>query len=113
MAPIFNMGNGRTAIEVKSHSKNTNKRFSEEQYLHSAKRSKTSHLEAAAPLAEKLRPQTLLQVVGQRHLVGPDSLLMKLLASESAGSMILWGPPGYVVLFPCCGPLHSAKYTYK
>ena len=52
-----------------------------------------------APLAERLRPQSLDEFVGQSHLTGPDSLLMGLLGNGSTGSMIFWGPPGYPV-FP-------------
>ena len=51
-------------------------------------------LETAAPLAERMRPRTLDEVVGQRHLVGPDGVLRKALAGGMLPSMILWGPPG-------------------
>jgi putative ATPase len=46
------------------------------------------------PLADRLRPQTLADVVGQPHLTGPDGALTRLLGAESLGSMIFWGPPG-------------------
>jgi len=46
------------------------------------------------PLADRLRPETLGQVVGQDHLVGPDGALTRMLASGGLGSLILWGPPG-------------------
>jgi putative ATPase len=46
------------------------------------------------PLADRLRPKTLAEVVGQDHLVGPDGSLTRLLASGSLGSLIFWGPPG-------------------
>jgi hypothetical protein len=46
-------------------------------------------------LAEKLRPVTLAEFVGQPHLTGEDSLLMNSLANGSSGSYIFWGPPGY------------------
>ncbi|KAH7927125.1 P-loop containing nucleoside triphosphate hydrolase protein [Leucogyrophana mollusca] len=60
------------------------------------KRSKaaTSRLHPAAPLAERLRPQRLDDFVGQKHLTGPDSLLMSMLAAGGLGSMVFWGPPG-------------------
>jgi putative ATPase len=48
----------------------------------------------SAPLAERLRPRTLAEVVGQRHLIGPGRPLTRLLASGRLGSLILWGPPG-------------------
>ncbi|AZI42573.1 replication-associated recombination protein A [Deinococcus psychrotolerans] len=47
-----------------------------------------------APLAERLRPRTLAEVVGQRHLLGPGKPLTRTLASKRLGSFILWGPPG-------------------
>lgn len=46
------------------------------------------------PLAERLRPQTLTQLVGQEHLSSPDSVLQKAIAKGKVPSMILWGPPG-------------------
>lgn len=46
------------------------------------------------PLADRLRPTVLHEVVGQDHLVGPDGALTRLLASGSLGSLIFWGPPG-------------------
>ena len=47
-----------------------------------------------APLADRLRPQTLAEVAGQEHLTGPAGALTRLLKSPSLGSMIFWGPPG-------------------
>ena len=49
---------------------------------------------APRPLADRLRPQNLSEVVGQDHLVGADGALSRLLDSESLGSLIFWGPPG-------------------
>jgi putative ATPase len=46
------------------------------------------------PLADRLRPKTLAEVVGQEHLTGPDGALTRMIASGSLGSMIFWGPPG-------------------
>lgn len=46
------------------------------------------------PLADRLRPTTLAQVVGQDHLTGPDGALTRMIRSGSLGSMIFWGPPG-------------------
>ncbi len=48
----------------------------------------------SAPLAEKLRPQTLEELRGQSKLVAPNSLLNKMIASGDYHSFILWGPPG-------------------
>ncbi len=47
-----------------------------------------------APLAERMRPRTLDEYVGQEHLVGKDGVLRKLIASGNLPSIILWGPPG-------------------
>ncbi|MEZ5817416.1 MAG: replication-associated recombination protein A [Hyphomicrobiaceae bacterium] len=46
------------------------------------------------PLADRLRPVRLAEVVGQDHLVGPDGTLTRLLASGRMPSLVLWGPPG-------------------
>ena len=46
------------------------------------------------PLAERLRPQTLVDLVGQEHLSSQDSVLQKAIAKGKVPSMILWGPPG-------------------
>ncbi|HSU06216.1 MAG TPA: replication-associated recombination protein A, partial [Acetobacteraceae bacterium] len=46
------------------------------------------------PLADRLRPRELDQVVGQDHLVGPDGTLVRMLERGSLASLILWGPPG-------------------
>ncbi len=49
---------------------------------------------AAAPLADRLRPQALADVVGQDHLTGPDGAITRMVAAGKLASMILWGPPG-------------------
>jgi putative ATPase len=46
------------------------------------------------PLADRLRPRVLGDVVGQGHLLGPDGALARMLARGSLASLILWGPPG-------------------
>jgi putative ATPase len=50
--------------------------------------------DAPRPLADKLRPEKLADVVGQDHLLGPDGALTRMLATRSLGSLIFWGPPG-------------------
>jgi putative ATPase len=50
--------------------------------------------DAPRPLADKLRPQQLSEVVGQDHLLGSDGALTRMLATRSLGSLIFWGPPG-------------------
>jgi putative ATPase len=49
---------------------------------------------APRPLADRLRPRTLAEVVGQDHLVGPEGTLTRMLKGGRLQSMILWGPPG-------------------
>ncbi len=46
------------------------------------------------PLAERLRPQTLDQFIGQKHLVGDNAILRQMIESGRIASFILWGPPG-------------------
>jgi putative ATPase len=50
--------------------------------------------DAPRPLADKLRPQKLDEVVGQDHLLGPDGALTRMLETRSLGSLVFWGPPG-------------------
>lgn len=49
---------------------------------------------APRPLADRLRPQTLADVAGQPHLLGPDGALERLVRARAFGSLIFWGPPG-------------------
>lgn len=49
---------------------------------------------APRPLADRLRPTSLADVVGQEHLVGEDGILTRLIDGRSLGSLIFWGPPG-------------------
>ena len=50
--------------------------------------------EAPRPLADRLRPRRLSEVIGQDHLLGPEGPLGAMLMSGALGSIILWGPPG-------------------
>ena len=50
--------------------------------------------DAPRPLADKLRPDKLTDVVGQDHLLSPDGTLTRMLETRSLGSLIFWGPPG-------------------
>lgn len=47
-----------------------------------------------APLADRLRPRTLEEMVGQQHLLGPGKVLRQLIERDQVSSMIFWGPPG-------------------
>ncbi len=49
---------------------------------------------ANAPLADRIRPQSLDEVVGQEHLTGPEGAIGRMVAAGKLASMILWGPPG-------------------
>jgi putative ATPase len=51
-------------------------------------------VDAPRPLADRLRPTRLDEVVGQDHLLGEDGALTRMLATRSLGSLIFWGPPG-------------------
>ncbi|MDQ1087637.1 replication-associated recombination protein A [Siphonobacter sp. SORGH_AS_1065] len=46
------------------------------------------------PLAERMRPKTIDEYIGQRHLLGPTSVLRQAIEAQRIPSMILWGPPG-------------------
>lgn len=50
--------------------------------------------DAARPLADRLRPAALSEVVGQDHLIGPDGPIGRMVASGHLSSIIFWGPPG-------------------
>jgi len=51
-------------------------------------------VDASRPLAERLRPETLEEYVGQQHILGPGKPLRRQLENDQLTSMILWGPPG-------------------
>ena len=50
--------------------------------------------EQSQPLAARIRPQTLEEYCGQKHLLGEGKVLRRLIESDNVGSMIFWGPPG-------------------
>ncbi|MBR3502879.1 MAG: replication-associated recombination protein A [Clostridia bacterium] len=50
--------------------------------------------EAAQPLPARLRPETIDEIVGQNHLLGPGGILRRLIEQDMIASMIFWGPPG-------------------
>ncbi|HON58632.1 MAG TPA: replication-associated recombination protein A [Smithella sp.] len=54
----------------------------------------SKNIKDAAPLAERMRPQTLAEYVGQRHLLDEGCLLKRAIESDKLFSMIFWGPPG-------------------
>lgn len=65
-----------------------------------------------APLAERLRPSTLQQLVGQQHLTGEGSILQRAIANNTIPSMILWGPPGVGKTTIANIIAHSVKASY-
>ncbi|KAG5637979.1 hypothetical protein H0H81_002340 [Sphagnurus paluster] len=110
IAPIFSQRHQRTSTNSQVHNipKTSQKRNITEDHVSRppAKRSKQANLKAAAPLAEKLRPEIFSDFVGQKHLIGPGSLLMKTFSDDTAGSIIFWGPPG-------CGKTTLARLIAK
>ncbi len=50
--------------------------------------------ETSAPLASRLRPHTLGEYAGQKHLLGKGKILRRLIEDDQISSMIFWGPPG-------------------
>lgn len=55
---------------------------------------KADQLSTRAPLATRMRPQTIDELVGQEHVIGPGTLLRKAIEADRLSSLILWGPPG-------------------
>src|SRR6266478_9135717 len=50
--------------------------------------------QAPHPLADRLRPRSLADIVGQGHLIGPEAPIGRMVAAKRLASMVLWGPPG-------------------
>ena len=55
---------------------------------------RSQNMESEAPLASRLRPTTLDEVVGQQHIVGKDKLLYRAIKADKLSSIIFYGPPG-------------------
>ena len=60
----------------------------------------------AKPLADRLRPQNITDVVGQNHLLSDKAPLMRMIKAQKLTSFILWGPPG-------CGKTTIARIRFK
>ena len=54
----------------------------------------TEQVNAVQPLAARMRPETLDEMAGQRHLIGPGKVLRRIIEADLVPSMIFWGPPG-------------------
>lgn len=52
------------------------------------------NMEKESPLASRLRPTTLEEVVGQQHIIGKDKLLYRAIKADKISSVIFYGPPG-------------------
>ncbi|HSH00267.1 MAG TPA: hypothetical protein VLB27_09475, partial [candidate division Zixibacteria bacterium] len=50
--------------------------------------------EGGAPLAERMRPRTVAEFVGQEKIMGPGGPLRRAIETDTVGSLIFWGPPG-------------------
>ncbi|KAN0091065.1 hypothetical protein V8E55_004631, partial [Tylopilus felleus] len=108
LAPIFSQGQGSnlrpprtSSVSEASHEGPSKKKRKMEVTQtvsggekHGNKRVFDATAKSTMPLAERLRPQSLDEFVGQKHLTGPHSLLRKLFESGSPGGIIFWGPPG-------------------
>lgn len=55
---------------------------------------KTPEVSAHAPLAERMRPRTMAEFIGQEHLLGAGRILRSMIESDNLSSLIFWGPPG-------------------
>ena len=55
---------------------------------------RSTNMEKESPLAARLRPTTLEEVVGQKHIIGKDKLLYRAIKADKLGSVIFYGPPG-------------------
>ena len=55
---------------------------------------RSSNMEKESPLAARLRPTTLDEVVGQQHIIGKDKLLYRAIKADKLSSLIFYGPPG-------------------
>ena len=55
---------------------------------------RSNTMKKEAPLASRIRPRTLDEVVGQQHIIGKDKLLYRAIMADKLSSIILYGPPG-------------------
>ena len=55
---------------------------------------RSSNMDKESPLASRLRPATLEEVAGQKHIIGKDKLLYRAIKADKISSVIFYGPPG-------------------
>nr|MCR5627989.1 AAA family ATPase [Lachnospiraceae bacterium] len=55
---------------------------------------RTNKLKSESPLASRMRPEKLEEIVGQKHIIGPDKLLYRAIKADKLSSIVLYGPPG-------------------
>ena len=65
------------------------------------------------PLAERMRPKTLDEYIGQKHLVGEGAILRQMIESGNLSSFILWGPPGVGKTTLARIIAHQLQYTER
>ena len=65
------------------------------------------------PLAYRMRPQNLDQVVGQKHLIGPGKIIRRMVEAHLLSSMILYGPPGIGKTSIASAIAGSTKYAFR
>ena len=68
--------------------------FCHERFIYTAPRGNTAKSSAKRPLAARMRPQTLEEIAGQEHILGPGKLLRRAIEADRLSSLILYGPPG-------------------
>ncbi|HEV2847277.1 MAG TPA: replication-associated recombination protein A, partial [Thermoanaerobaculia bacterium] len=68
--------------------------FDDQESRPAAHRAATSPASAPSPLAERMRPRNLDEVVGQEKVVGEGGFLRRAIAADRVPSLIFWGPPG-------------------
>src|SRR3954468_21435979 len=81
-------------MSAKTRSKSRASSSSEGETLFSAALQRDPQTMKSTPLADRMRPRTLDELVGQPHLMGEGKLLGRAIAEDRVPSMILWGPPG-------------------
>ena len=64
------------------------------------------------PLAERVRPKTIDNFIGQDHLIGPNKIINQMLSKRKYYSIILWGPPGSCLLYKSPSPRDVEEWAF-